>query len=50
MLVEVAPLAVPEPLDPVPVAVADAEVVDENTNRSVAWKVWQFDDAGTRGV
>ena len=24
--------------------------VDGATKRSVAWKVWQFDDAGTRGV
>ena len=24
--------------------------VDGTTKRSVAWKVWQFDDAGTRGV
>lgn len=48
----------PEALDapvvtdpPVAVApVADALVVDAARKRSVDWKVWQFEDAGMRGL
>jgi len=48
VLVEVAPLLLPEPVEPLEPELADLVpvVVDANAKRSVDCKVWQFEDAG----